>query len=203
MEETKRKAGRPKGSKNIGKTKKLKKERRRLPGEPLLLPEFDTIPKGQSGRPESYEPWMCDKIVEIAATGGHIAQMCVAIGIKTETTFNTWKKKYPEFGEAAEYAKLYSKAYYEHLNLLGARGDLPGFSAAALEKIMTAKFGEEYKKDNQGSNNKTEITINNLNLSPEEVNRKIAQISEKLKSMGVIHQPDKETNIIDVEVSDD
>lgn len=181
-----KKAGRPPGAKNKVKEDNLPKRKPgRPPMERVYLDKPLDIKVRGPGKPSYYEPWMCDKIIEVAARGGHISEMCVELGLKSETSYHDWKKLYPEFKEATETAKLYSKAYYEKLNLQGARGELPGFNGGTMEKIMQAKFSEEYKKDNNGNtNNRTEITINNLNLSPQEVNMKIAQLTEKLKAMG-------------------
>lgn len=182
-----KKAGRPPGAKN--KAKEASPLSKRGPGRPpmervYLDKPLDIKVRGP-GKPSYYEPWMCDKIIEVAARGGHISEMCVELGLKSETSYHDWKKLYPEFKEATETAKLYSKAYYEKLNLQGAKGELPGFNGGTMEKIMQAKFSEEYKKDNNGTtNNRTDIVINNLNLSPQEVNMKIAQLTEKLRAMG-------------------
>lgn len=139
----------------------------------------------QSGPKSKYQPWMCDKIVEIAEQGGHIAAMCQAIGIKSEDTFHRWKKEHQEFADAYEEAKTMSKGVYENILLQGAMGKIPGFNFNAIAMIMNNKFPTEYKRGANGSSTNTEITINQLNLTPEQVQYKISQKLEKLKSLGV------------------
>jgi len=135
------------------------------------------------GQPSYYEPWMCEAILEIAAKGGHIPAMCVRIGIKSISVFYEYINKHPEFKEAVAYGKLISQAFYEQQLLKGATGKIEGFNATAFALIMNNKFDNEYKRDRQ--NGTTEITINNLNLSQDQMDYKIAQKMAALKSMGV------------------
>lgn len=149
----------------------------------------DTIEvlQARTGPKRKFELWMCDAIIEVAKNGGHISAMCDAIGIKSEDTFHRWKKEYPEFGSAYEEARTVSKGVYENLLLQGAMGKIPGFNFNAIAMLMNNKFPDEYKRGANGSstNANTEITINQLTLSPEQVQYKINQKLEKLKSLGV------------------
>ena len=151
-----------------------------------MTDEIEVIP-AKRGPKNKFESWMCDAIVEVARTGGHIPTMCEAIGIKSENTFHTWKKEYPEFASAYEEARTVSKGVYENLLLQGAMGKIPGFNFNAIAMLMNNKFPDEYKRGANGSNttSNTEITINQLALSPEQVQYKINQKLEKLKSLGI------------------
>lgn len=147
--------------------------------------DYDEDGKINIGRPSKYEPSMCAQILEIAATGGHVAAMCKAIGI-SRTQFYKWKKTIPEFAEAIEDAKLTSQSVYENLLLQGALGKIPGFNFNSLSLIMHNKFPDEYKRGSNGSAvSNTEITINQLHLSPKEIDYKIAQKLEKLQALGI------------------
>lgn len=147
--------------------------------------EIEVIPHNKTGPKRKFESWMCDKIIEVAQTGGHIPAMCAAIGIRSEDTFHRWKREYPEFKEAYEEARTVSKGVYENLLLQGAMGTIPHFNFNAVAMIMNNKFPDEYKRGANGSNTNTEITINQLSLTPEQVDYKISQKLEKLKSMGI------------------
>lgn len=140
------------------------------------------------GPKRKFESWMSDKIVEIAKEGGHIAQMCIAIGIRSEDTFHRWKKEYPEFLNAYEESKLYSKAFYENLLLKGSAGLIKGFNVTGLLAVMNCKFPDEYKRI--GTTN-TEITVNNnsLSLSADQLTSKINQQLEKLQAYGLEYKP--------------
>lgn len=137
------------------------------------------------GRASCYEPWMCDKIIQIAKKGGHIAAMCAAIGVRSESTFHLWRRDNPEFAEACACAEMHSKVFYEDLLLKCATGANKDINIRALERILSAKFRDEYRESSQ---NNTEITINNLNLTPDQLTAKIAQKMAVLKSAGVALQ---------------
>ena len=139
------------------------------------------------GPVSKYTPELCNKIYEVAAQGGHIAEMMVATGIKSKDTWYRWQTEHPEFKKAVEYAKIVSQAHYEKVGYLGATGQINNFNASAYALIMNNKFKDEYSRSGGGSN--TEITINQLSLNNEQIDQKIAQKLEKLKSLGVDLEP--------------
>lgn len=130
-----------------------------------------------------YTPSMCQTLTEIASRGGHVAEMMINLGISSKETFYRWQNENPEFKEAYNLSKLVSQAYFERVGLQGALGEIPNFNATTYALIMNNKFSDEYKRSGSGSH--TEITVNTLNLSPEQIESKIAQKLEKLKSLGV------------------
>lgn len=138
--------------------------------------------RSPSGTPCCFESWMCEKIIKVAKKGGHVSAMCAAIGIRSENTFYRWNREIPEFAEAYDCARMHSKAFYEQLLLDCATGNNKDVNVRALEKILSAKFKDEYRESSQ---NNTEITINNLNLTPDQLSAKIAQKMAVLKSAGV------------------
>lgn len=135
-------------------------------------------------RESKYKPWMCDKVVEIAADGGYIAKICIELSI-TPPTLTLWEKTRPEFARAMGVARLYMKAYLEEKMIDGMNGEIAGFNSTALAVALNAKFPEEYKRANGGSS--TEITVNNntVNMSVSEMDDKIKQIHQKFKSWGI------------------
>lgn len=133
-------------------------------------------------RSTKYEAWMDEAIVQVAREGGHIAAMCVKIGIKSEDTFHRWKKDYPSFREAYDEARMVSKALHESHLLQGSLGQIHNFNGTSYALIMHNKFAEDYKSN---INQTTEITVNQLTLTPEQLDSKIAQKLEKLKSLGI------------------
>lgn len=138
-------------------------------------------PRGPKAK---FKQEMCDQVVACAATGEHIAGMMMTIGVKSKDTWYRWQQEYPEFKEAVEYAKIVSQAYYERLGLMGVRGEVPNFNASTFALLMNNKFSDDYKRGSSG-NSGTEITLNTINYTPDQINEKIAQKLEKLKSLGV------------------
>ena len=201
----KRKPGRPK--KDAPTTKTLENNKpsrpRKYESHPLpVIPVSEEFKAKKAGRPTNYQPWMCDKIIEIASKGGHRAQMIVALGIRSDTTLDTWCDKYPEFKEAYALSKIYSQAFYEDLNLKGTMGEIDRFNVTGLALTMNAKFPDEYKRPGSGgSTNNTEININSINLSPQQIDNKIAQLLEKFKAQGL--EWDGGSDVVDGEIVDD
>lgn len=134
-----------------------------------------------------YEPWMCQKILELAEQGQHVAGMMKAIGILSKDTFYRWLREYPEFNEAYEASKVASQAFYEEVLLAGALGKIKNFNFNALAMTLNNKFGEEYKRNATGST--SEINIGSINsiehLDSKELDKKIAKLQEKLNLLPV------------------
>ena len=137
-----------------------------------------------------YQEWMDEAIMEVARSGGYDAAMCEKIGV-SNTTLIRWKKEIPEFNKAYQESRTASRKFYEDLLLKGATGQIHGFNFHALAMIMNNKFPEDYSRS--ANNSKTDVTINTINISPEQLQAQIAQKLEKLKSLGI------DSEIIDVE----
>jgi hypothetical protein len=140
------------------------------------------ILEGEVIRDTRYEPWMADKIIEVAENGGHVSAMCKAIGIRSRDTFYRWLKEYPELNEAYEKSKTVSQAFYEEVLLAGALGKIKNYNFNSIAMILNNKFGDEYKRSASGSS--TEINIGSINsieqLTSQELDKKIAQLQKKL-----------------------
>ena len=144
----------------------------------------------KAGPKSKYSPSMCDDILKVASEGGHVASMMIKLGIASKETFYRWQNENPEFKEAYNLSKLMSQAYYEKLGLSGILGEIPNFNSSTYALIMNNKFSDEYKRSGSGGSH-TEITLNTLNMSPEQIDSKIAQKLEKLKSLGNTYENDE------------
>ncbi len=134
------------------------------------------------GAPSKYSPDCCTKILKIAEQGGHIPAMMREIGIKSKDTWYRWQKDYPEFRDAVEQAEIVSQAFYEEMGLRGTLGQIPNFNASTYALIMNNKFNKDYKRNPSAT--EVNITNNTLNLTTEQLDDKIAQAMEKVKSLG-------------------
>lgn len=148
--------------------------------EPEIIP-------AKRGAPTKYQPEFCDRIIREAEQGGHIPAMMAAIGCMSKDTWYRWKEEHPEFKEAVEAAELVSQAHYERLGYMGMTGQIPNFNATIFALIMNNKFKHDYSRSSNGPS--TEITINTVNLPPEQFREKIAQKLEKLRSLGYDFDP--------------
>ena len=139
-----------------------------------------------------YQDWMPEKIVEVAEQGGHVAEMCRAIGVRSRDTFYRWLDEFPEFREAYEESKLVSQAFYENLLLAGACGRIKNFNFNSIAMILNNKFSDEYKRSANGSN--TEINIGSINsiekLDSKALDAKIEALQHKLQILNPSENPD-------------
>lgn len=144
-------------------------------------------------RKRKYEPWMCEKIIEVAEQGGHIPAMLKAIGVRSKDTFYRWLSEYPEFKEAYETSKIASQAFYEEILLAGALGKIKGYNFNSIAMVMNNKFNDEYQRSATGSNTQVSIgSINNLEgLSNDEL---MKRIDKSLKKMNIEVKDDSGTD---------
>lgn len=151
------------------------------------------------GNTSSYNSRMCEVVVSTARAGGQKAQMCVNCGI-SESTFNNYLNEYPEFKKAFEHAVLIFMADQEALLNAGARGLVKNYNFKANEKIL-GTLDRKYQSLTNGSN--TTININTINLTPEQRNEKIKQITEKLKAFGIEYEPENSDQNTIIEANSD
>lgn len=151
--------------------------------------EEEYIPKRKVAT--KYEPWMCDKIIEIAEQGGHVANMCQAIGIASRDTFYRWLDEYDEFKEAYETSKMYSQAFYENLLLAGACGRIKNFNFNSVAMIMNNKFSDEYKRSPTGST--TEINIGSINSATIDTTKLLKKAADLTRQLQFLEDNDENT----------
>lgn len=178
----KRGRGRPPKSLNKPITPK-KQDHTRLPVE---MTSDNFVGRGR-GKETYYQPWMCDKIIEVAANGGFRSAMIVALGVKRRATINEWCNKYPEFKQAYELAKEYQQAKYEKLNLDMIEGNIKG-NATSMAIALTNQFSDDYKRTGSGEsvgNTHTEININTISLTQDQMDASIQQKLQFIKTFGI------------------
>ena len=148
--------------------------------------EGEVLPKEKHAT--KYRPEMCDTIIQVAREGGHVAGMCLAIGIRSRDTFYRWLDEYPEFNEAYQEARLQSQAFYENVLIAGACGKIDKFNFNAIAMIMNNKFPEDFKRGVSGGSN-TEINIGSINsiekLDSDALDAQIAKLQKKLNLVPV------------------
>jgi hypothetical protein len=78
------------------------------PAEPLELP----APKRGRGRPTTYDPAFCDRVIELGEQGKSKAQIARELGTSRKSLY-LWMKVHPEFAEALEEAQFAALAWWE------------------------------------------------------------------------------------------
>lgn len=159
--------------------------------------EQEYIP-GKVGRPTKYDPNKIetyrDRLIEVAEQGGLQSAMCIALGINSRQTLNSWRKDHPEFEEIYQEARLHSLAHWEQIGHFGTLGKLPKFNATSWAMIMNNAHPESYKRVSGGAS--TEINIGQINsletMSTRDLALKTKQLESKLRDMGLLEQKSEE-----------
>ena len=93
------------------------------------------------GRPSTYDPAYCEKVVELGRQGKSPAQIAAGIDV-ARTTMLLWADTYPEFLTALTRAKDLEQAWWEDQAMSGLTADR--FNAAVWKKGVEARFREDY-----------------------------------------------------------
>lgn len=94
------------------------------------------------GRPSSYDPSYCDKVIEWAAEGWSVAEMAAAIGVSKQTVYN-WKDAHPEFLDAMSRAEAKCQAWWERAGRAGMVSDK--FNGTVWAKNMNCRFPDDWR----------------------------------------------------------
>ena len=87
-------------------------------------------PKHPGGRPTSYRPEFCRRIVELMSEGRSLEACAALIGVHPDTLWQ-WQKVRPEFSEAVRAGRAGSTTYYEN-RLIDVANGAPGNAAAIM-----------------------------------------------------------------------
>lgn len=68
---------------------------------------------GKNGRPDHYEEWMCDKVVELMKEGASKTEVVAELGLCDRETLIEYAERYPNFGAAIKKGEILSQAWWE------------------------------------------------------------------------------------------
>lgn len=97
--------------------------------------------KNPVGRPSTYLPEYCDKVIELGDKGYSKTQIAVALEV-TKGTLDNWAAAHPEFLTALTRAHEASQSWWEDMGMAGLTSDK--FNSAVWSKSMSARFRDEY-----------------------------------------------------------
>lgn len=98
-----------------------------------------------AGRPSSYDPSFCDKVVEVGEKGGSLAEMAYECGVIRET-INEWAKVRPEFSDALNKAQLASQIWWERKGRDGIEKPSSEFQGNLWSRNMAARFRNDWSE---------------------------------------------------------
>lgn len=94
-----------------------------------------------AGRPSSYDPAYCEKVVELGKDGKSPTQIAVSLGVP-RTTMLSWADQHLEFSTALTRAKECEQAWWEDQGQKGLTADK--FNSAVWAKSVSARFRDDY-----------------------------------------------------------
>ena len=96
-----------------------------------------------AGRPSSYNPDYCDRVIEWGKLGKSKAWMAAELGVHRDT-INEWERVHPEFSDAITRALLHSQQWWEDIGQNALFADR--FQAAVWSRSMGARFPKEWRE---------------------------------------------------------
>lgn len=102
------------------------------------------------GRPSSYDPNYCVRIVELGKQGKSLTQMACELDVHRDTIYE-WANVHQDFSDALTRARQWSQSWWEDAGQTGLL--TPGFNASVYNKMISCRFPADYTEKT-----KTELT---------------------------------------------
>lgn len=96
------------------------------------------------GRPSSYDPAYCERVIELGKEGASVVEMAADIGVCRATLEENWPAAHPEFLEAFTRAKLHSQAWWEKTGRVGMVENT--INASIWSRSMAARFPKDWRE---------------------------------------------------------
>lgn len=94
-----------------------------------------------AGRPSTYDPAYCERVIELGKQGKSPTQIAVALGVP-RTTMLSWGDQHEEFSTALTRAKEHEQDWWENAGQEALFADK--FNSAVWSKSMSARFRHDY-----------------------------------------------------------
>ncbi|MDW9762160.1 helix-turn-helix domain-containing protein [Sinorhizobium meliloti] len=109
-----------------------------------------------AGRPSTYDPAYCERVIELGGEGKSQVQIAVALGV-ARTTMLSWAEQHEEFSTALTRAKEREQDWWETTGQSGLF--LDKFNAAVWKKSMEARFRDDYTERKELEHSGQVVTI--------------------------------------------
>jgi len=99
------------------------------------------------GRPSTYDPAFCERVIELGKLGKSIEQIACNLGFSTRVMYN-WKEAHPDFMHALEQAKEYEQDWWETIaqTHMIEEKDCAKLNASIWSRSMAARFPKKYRE---------------------------------------------------------
>lgn len=99
----------------------------------------------------TFEPWMCEKIIEVGAQGGSLTRMAIMCGV-TPSLLRTWSTKTDSKAidavvEAVEIGRAISMLYFEEIGLQASSGLIKNHASSTYQFLMKNMFRDFYRDE--------------------------------------------------------
>ena len=108
---------------------------------------IETTEKRSVGRPTTYDPAYCEKVVELGRLGKSIEQICYILNTPVRTLYE-WRDRHPDFSQALSDAKEFEQAWWEEQasSYMVETKDGPKLNATLWSRSMAARFPKKYRE---------------------------------------------------------
>jgi hypothetical protein len=131
------------------------------------------------GRPSSYDPSYCDKVIELGKLGKSLEQMSFQLGVHY-STLTRWRDEFPDFCNALTDAHRYSQCWWEEQaqSHIIENKDAPRINAGLWGKIMAARFPATYS-DRQKVEISGGMEVDHVNIAMEDFIKTLQKVVDK------------------------
>lgn len=101
-----------------------------------------------AGRPTSYRPEYCERVIEMGEQGYSVVEMAAELGVNRSSLEAEWPEKHPSFSEAFTQARQKSQAWWERQGRENVVME-PGkgtFNASMWSRSMAARFPRDWRE---------------------------------------------------------
>jgi transposase len=109
-----------------------------------------------AGRPSSYLPEYCQRVIELGETGASIVEMAYELDVSRPTLEENWPAAHPEFLEALNRAKVASQTWWERKGRSNLEAQ--SFQASMWSRSMAARFPDDWR-ESKNLNHSGEMTV--------------------------------------------
>lgn len=97
------------------------------------------------GRPSSYDPAYCDRVIELGKQGASIDEMAYEIGVHDDT-LRYWAERFPDFSDAFTRARQASLIWWERKGRTGMEKSAQEFQGSIWSRNMAARFPAKWRE---------------------------------------------------------
>jgi len=97
-----------------------------------------------AGRPSSYDPSYCERVIELGREGCSVVEMAADIGVHRNTLETMWTEAHPQFLEALTHARQLSQAWWERAGRIGMIEN--NINSSIWSRSMAARFPKDWRE---------------------------------------------------------